>query len=370
MVMKSYHHNVKKVASDVRHFFYRTYNTIHVNGPAIDPAQLKNAGLMITCTHRSMADYYLLGMFLHEIGIGNLRFAAGDNLTKLPIVGPKFRAFGAFAVERDGAFKRSYIRRLCDQVVSMIEDNDSIIVFPEGGRSYHGDMLEMKGGVLSAAVVAQARNPEKKIFILPIAFSYERLYELPFFNLLEKGKNLRKRNHPFFKRWLGSLFYFGADIAAYLRLRFNYRLGRKQGDIFIDYAAPIPLSDLVDIRANFSPQSKDEFFAHKNSIQLLGDAVRRKLLELYRLLPMHIVSYAVKQQPTLVPGELQKNLRAAIERLAGQKRNISELELMTDEQILKRGIEQLSIFNAIAVRDNQLKILKPSIIDYFAAAAC
>lgn len=368
--MKSYHQNVKDVAQDVHHFFYRTYKNIHINGPAIDPAHLKDAGLMITCTHRSMADYYLLGMFLHELGIGNLRFAAGDNLTKLPLIGPKFRAFGAFAVERNGAFKRSYIRRLCEQVVSMIEDNDSIIVFPEGGRSYHGEMLDMKGGVLSAAIVAQARNPQKKIFILPIAFSYERLYELPFFKLLEKGKNLRKRTNPFFKQWLGAVFYFGADLLAVIKLYCNYKLGRKQGDIFIDYAAPILIGDLVDIAANYSAQSKDEFFAHKNSIQLLGETIREKLMELYRLLPLHLVSYAAKQHPSLMLGELQKSLRETINRLNKQKRNTSLLVPLSDEQILSAGIEQLSVFHAVTVSDDHLKIMKPSIIDYFAAAVC
>jgi 1-acyl-sn-glycerol-3-phosphate acyltransferase len=366
--MKSYHHNVKNVAKDVHDFFHRTYNAIHVNGPVIDPDGLRDAGLMITCTHRSMADYYLLGMFLHEMGIGNLRFAAGDNLTKLPIIGPKFRAFGAFAIERDGAFKRSYIKRLCEQVVSMIEDNDSIIVFPEGGRSYHGNMLEIKGGVLAAAVVAQARNPQKKILILPIAFTYEHLYELPYFDLLEKGKNFRKRSNPFFKRWLGSILYFGADIAAVARLYINFKLGRKQGDIFIDYAAPLSITDIVDIKANYSPESKDELFAHKNSIQILGEAIRRKLLELYRLLPMHVVAYSVKQHPSLKRSDILQSIRGLVASLSRQNRNTASLKPLSDEQIFETGMKQLSFFKAVTVRGDSLKIIKPSIVDYFAAA--
>ena len=366
--MKSYHNNVKSVARDVHHFFYRTYDSIHINGPAIDLKNLQDAGLMITCTHRSMADYYLLGMFLHEMGIGNLRFAAGDNLTTLPIIGPKFRAFGAFTIERDSAFKRSYIKRLCDQVVSMIEDNDSVIVFPEGGRSYRGAMLDLKGGVLAAAVVAQARNPNKKIFILPVAFSYERVYELPYFTLLEKGKNYRKRTNAFFKQWLGSIYYFGADIVAYIKLYMNYKSGRKQGDIFIDYAAPIPVSEIVDIKANYFPGSKNEIFAHKNSIQILGDTIRRKLIELYRLLPAHIVAYGIKQHPSLLLSEIQQSLRGLITHLSRQNRNTGSLEPLSDEQVLGAGLQQLSLHNAVALRGDTLKILKPSIIDYYAAA--
>ena len=105
--MKSYDKNVKNVAEEVHSFFSRTYNTIHVCGPALDRKELQNSGLMITAAHRSMADYYLLGMLMNDMGIENLRFAAGDNLTKLPIFGPKFQAFGAFAIDRDFAFSRA-----------------------------------------------------------------------------------------------------------------------------------------------------------------------------------------------------------------------------------------------------------------------
>jgi 1-acyl-sn-glycerol-3-phosphate acyltransferase len=366
--MKSYHNNVANVAKEVHHFFYHTYNNIYINGPQINTELSKNSGLMITCTHRSMADYYLLGMLLHELGIGNLRFAAGDNLTKLPIIGPKFRAFGAFDIERDNAFRRSYIKKLREQVVSMIEDNDNIIVFPEGGRSYNGSMLEIKGGVLAAAVVAQARNPEKQIMIMPVAFSYERVYELPYFPILQKGKDYRKKTNPFFKRRLGDIFYFGADIIAVLKYYFNYKIGRKQGNIFIDYGKPVNVNDIIDIKANYSPDSSDDLFAHKASVKILGEALRVKLLELYRLLPMHIVACTIKEHPSLHIDDIQSSVRSLILKLSHQKRNTKSLDALSDEQVIDIGIKQLSFFKAVEIKGNHLKIKNHSIIDYFAAA--
>ncbi len=366
--MKSYDRNVKNVAQGVHKFFYRAYNAVHISGPALDLEELQNSGLMITAAHRSMADYYLLGMLMHDLGIGNLRFAAGDNLTKLPIVGPKFRAFGAFAIDRDFGFNRSYIKQLCDRVVAMIEDNDSIIVFPEGGRSYRGDMMELKGGVLSAAVVAQAKNPLKKIYILPITFSYERLYELPYFDLLEKGKRLRKRANPFLKRLLGSAYYFGADIIAFLRLYCNYKLGKKQGDIFIDYDTPISVTDLVDIKAHVAAHAKDDLFAHKKTIQLLGNAIREKLQALYRLLPMHVAAYCINKHPTRFLTDLQHAIGIMVAELTRQKRNTQSLTPLSAGEILDAGIKQLSYFRAVTVRDGAVRILRPSIIDYYAAS--
>jgi 1-acyl-sn-glycerol-3-phosphate acyltransferase len=366
--MKSYDRNVKNVAQGVHRFFYRAYNNIHISGPALDLQELQNSGLMITAAHRSMADYYLLGMLMHDLGIGNLRFAAGDNLTKLPFVGPKFRAFGAFTIDRDFGFNRSYFKQLCDRVVAMIDDNDSVIVFPEGGRSYHGNMMELKGGVIAAAVVAQARNPQKKIYMLPITFSYERLYELPYFDMLEKGKKLRKRANPFIKRLLGGAYYFGADIIAFLRLYCNYKLARKQGDIFIDYHAPISVSDLVDINANIAPNSNDDLFAHKKAIQLLGNTLRQKLQALYRLLPMHVAAYCISKHPTRFLTDLQQAIGMMVSDLTQQKRNTKSLAPLSSAEILEAGIRQLSFYRAISVRDGAVRVLRPSIIDYYAAA--
>ncbi len=366
--MKTYDHNVKNIARDVHDFFYSTYNNIHICGPSFDAKAYQNSGLMIVSTHRSMADYYLLGMLLHDMGVNNLRFAAGDNLTRLPIIGPKFRGFGAFTIKRDSAFNRSFFKNLCDQVVTMIEDNDSIIVFPEGGRSYHGNMMDLKGGVLAAAIVAQARNPAKKIYMLPISFSYERLYELPYFHLLEKGKNLRRRSNPFLKRLLGDLYYFGADILAYIKLRCNYRLGRKQGDIFIDYEAPISVNDLVDLKAPLPDTLHDELFAYKNSIRALGDSLHRKLLALYRLLPMHIIAFCLKQRQSRLITELQHAVAAVVEQCTHQNRNIKSLQALTDMEIYTIGVRQLSFYNAVSVMNGEIRVLKSWIIDYYAAA--
>jgi 1-acyl-sn-glycerol-3-phosphate acyltransferase len=366
--MKNYNQNVRNVIKEVHNFFYTTYSNIHISGPKIDPNQLKNCGLMIVCTHRSMADYYLLGMIMNEMGIENLRFAAGDNLTRLPVLGKKFKAFGAFDVERDSALRRSYIKRLREQVVSMMEDNDSIIVFPEGGRSYHGEMLEFKGGVLSAAVVAQARNPAKKIMVLPISLSYERIYELPYFSILQKGKAYRKPGSNFFKRKLGDIYYFGADIFAFLNLYFNYKLHKKQGDIFIDYLKPVAVNDIVDINANFDPSASDDLFCHKQSIKIMGETLHKKLVEIYRLLPVHIVAHLIKAQPQMIINDLQQRVLQIKERLANQKRNILSIENLSGGEIIETGIKQLTFYNAITINDKSIKITKPAIVDYFAAA--
>ena len=369
VLMKHYDKNIHAVSEEVHTFFYRVYTSIHITGPKLDPELFATTGVMITCSHRSMVDYYLLGMVLHDMGVKGMRFAAADNLTRLPILGPKFRAFGAFTIKRDTAFDRSYILRLCKRVVSMlINDKENIIVFPEGGRSYKGTMMEMKGGVLAAAVIAQAKNADKNIYILPVTLSYERLYELPYFDLLKKGKEWRKRTNPALKKMLGNLFYFGADALAFLNYYINYKLGRRQGEIFVDYDNPVPVNTMVDINKNYSPDSRDEFFAHRNSTQLLGEAVREKLVTLYRILPMHVVAHAISRHAPASPADILSTVADSIAVCYSRKLNIQTIGLLTHQSIVEKGLKQLAAYKAIRIDNNHLRILKPSIIDYYAAA--
>jgi glycerol-3-phosphate O-acyltransferase len=367
--MKHYDNNIHNISEEVHRFFNRTYSAIHINGPVIDPQLFADAGVMITCTHRSMADYYLLGMVLHDMDVKGLRFAAADNLTNLPILGPKFRAFGAFTIERDSAFNRSYINRLCKRIVSMlINDHDHIIVFPEGGRSYKGTMMDIKGGVLAAAVLAQAGNTSKTIYMFPISLSYERLYELPYFDILKRGKEWRKRTNPPLKKLLGNLFYFGSDIMAFINYYFNYKFGRKQGEIYVDYDHPIPVNNLVDINAHFIPDSRDEFFAYRGATQILGDTIRKKLLTLYRILPMHIIAYGLKNMKCSSKADLLPTIHKSIALCKSQYLNTRSLDCLSDADIVETGIKQLAAYKALNIKSNELRILKPSIIDYYAAA--
>jgi Glycerol-3-phosphate O-acyltransferase len=366
--MKHYDQNVKNVARGVHTFFYGLYDTIHVSGPSIDPKVLQNSGLMITCSHRSHYDYFLLGMLMHDMGVNNMRFAAGDNLTNLPIIGPKFKAFGSFPIKRSSALNRSYIINLSNRVVGMIEDNDSIIVFPEGGRSYRGAMMQIKAGVLSAAVIAQARHPEKDVLILPITISYERLPELFYLNLLQKGKNLRNDANSFFKRLIGHFYYFGSDAVAFSKLWGLRKLGAKQGSIFVDYDMPIPIHELVDLKDNFSSIHKDELFAHKKSMQILAEKIHQKLLSLYRLLPVHVIAYAIKNKHSSGIGEIKESMGAVFTELSRQKRNMKSLNQLSIDQVVEYGINQLVFFKAVSQKKDSLQINNQSIVDYYAAS--
>jgi glycerol-3-phosphate O-acyltransferase len=366
--MKSYHQEIGRVTNGVESFFSTTFNKVHLDGPKLDPVKIQQQPTMGISTHRSHVDYFLFGHELFKMGFSNLRFAAGDNLTKLPYVGPKFQSLGAFTVSRDTGFERNYVRNLCSSVMTMMESGDMIIVFPEGGRSYSGATLEIKSGILGAGILLQSKYPDKDIFYIPAALSYENLPDLPYFKLLLKGKKLRKRTNFVVKRLIGNIFYFGGDLLAFAPFLSAPRLNRKYGDVYIDYLEPISIRSVLDIKANKQESSRDEFSAHRVSMQLFSQHIYGQLKSLYRLLPVHVLAAVLNQKNPLVISEARENVGKLIDNLQAKPYNLKQFTNMNNTQIVEKGISQLLRFNAITADHGILSVKKPEIIKYFNAS--
>lgn len=366
--MKPYHQEISKVSSGIESFFSNTFSKIHVDGPPLNPEKIQQNPFMAICTHRSHVDYFLLGHELFKMGFENLRFAAGDNLTKLPYIGKRFKSFGAFTVARDNGFERNYVRNLCSSVVQMMEDRDLIIVFPEGGRSYSGATLEMKGGILGAAIILQAKNPEVDVYYLPAAISYERLPDLPYFKMLLKGKKLRKKSNFLFKRFFGNLLYFGGDILAFGPFMSAHRLNRKYGDVYIDYAEPISIRSIIDVQANRLEGTRDEFSAHRASMQQLSQIIYNQLKSLYRLLPMHVLSSVLDEHKPISTQDARERVGKLVDYIQKKTYNLKQISKLDNAQIVEQGIVQLSRFNSITSAHGIITVKKPEIINYYKAS--
>jgi len=368
--MKEHHTQVAEVSDGIKKFFNKAFSIVHVDGPQIDAAEIQKSPLMVVSTHRSHVDYFFVGNNLFQMGFKNLRFAAGDNLTKLPWIGPRFRAFGAFTVSRDSAFERNYVRKLCTEVVNMLENRDAVLVFPEGGRSYSGAMLDIKGGVLNAALLSQAANLERDVYLLPVAVSYDRPPDLPFFPLLLKGKKYRKKSNNFLIRILGDLYYFGADIMAFIPFFLTKRLPCSYGSIYMDYGTPISIRSVVDLEANRVEKARDEFAAHRVSLDKVSEEIYNRFLSLYRILPVHVICAALKEQggESVDTNSLKENAKKIKDTVCKAGRNCKTLNALTDALIVKDGLNTLRKLKAVQVRGGEITVRKHHVIDYFSSA--
>lgn len=364
--MSSFHKAICDVSDQLDRFFEKYYTSVNLCGPELDTEKYQRNPLMFACTHRSHIDYILVGYELHKKGFKEMRFAAGDNLTRLPYIGSRFTSFGAFAVSRDNGFERNYVRRLCDSVVSMLDRGEPIIVFPEGGRSYSGAMLELKNGILGAAVLSQAKDLSRDVYIVPIAVSYEMIPDLPFFKLLLKGKQYKKKSNNVFKRLIGNLFYFGADVLAYLPLFINRKIKENFGNAYIDYKTPVSIRSIVDIEKNRIKNARDEFSAHRNSMQIVSTYLQKEFISLYRILPAHLVSSLLLDGKN-TKAAMEKDVQDLIDKLAKANRNVAHVRKMQTKEIVEQGIAHLFRMKAISNDNGSVIIRKQMIVEYYKA---
>jgi 1-acyl-sn-glycerol-3-phosphate acyltransferase len=365
--MRTYHEEVMKVMGGIGRFFDRVFTHCAVEGPPLDAENTRKHPHMLVCTHRSHTDYFLAGYTFITKGFGNLRFAAGSNLTRLPYIGPRFRSFGAFPVEREIAFDRGYVKKLCGRVMEMMEKGEAVILFPEGGRSYSGNTLEVKTGILGAAVLLQARRPAADVLLVPMAVSYEFAPDVPWFALLLRGKKMRRRTQPFWRRALGSLFYFGADILAFVPFLLAPRTGRTYGSVYVDHDAPLSVRSLITVERDPAGDGRDEFYCYREATQQLAKTMRRRLYALYRILPQHLLAAIVRERAAVTSQEAEGLLPPLIDTLRAAGRNLKSVEGRPPAELVGRGKQPLLRLKAVSQRGDLLTVRKKEIIDYCAA---
>jgi 1-acyl-sn-glycerol-3-phosphate acyltransferase len=359
---------LEKARDKVYEFLDRTFSGVRIDGPELDLGKLRRSRVMVVSTHRSHLDYFIVGAYMSRVGMSSLRFAAGDNLTRLPLIGPRFRVLGAFPVERGSALKRSYVRDLCEQVTVMLRRGKSIIVFPEGGRSYSGYMLEARSGIIGAGVLTQARDPSKEVLFLPVSVCYERVPELPYFNMLRRGRSMRKPGNGALKRRIGSLLYFGSDIVAFAKLLALSRLGFRAGEVYIDHGEPISLSSMVNLQEAARPGARDDFSAYRGAMQTVGLKIQEQLQTLCRILPQHIMAAVLREKGACSAREAAEACGVLVAELRAKGRNLRSIGQMTSEDIVAAGVRQLSVLKGARLRRNMIRVGKPWIVQYCAAA--
>jgi hypothetical protein len=185
--------------------------------------------------------------------------------------------------------------------------------------------------------------------------------------MLLRGKKFRKRTQPFFTRLAGSLFYFGADILAFVPFLLAPRTGRTYGAVYVDYDAPVPVRSLITINPDAAFAGKDEFFAHRDTMLQLAKIMRQRFLALFRILPQHLLACLVRERTTLAVSDAEKLLPPLIDTLRTAGRNLKSVEGRTPAEIVAQGTKPLLRLKAVSQKGDTLTVRKKQIIDYCAA---
>src|SRR5918992_4139253 len=163
--------------------------------------------------HKSHTDYLIEPLVLDDNGVRPPLIAAGINLFGGPLGLIHRHVTGAIPIRRHTK-DPAYLITLKAYVAEILKKHD-LFFYPEGGRSYSGELKPAKTGLLHAALTARRRD----LVIIPAAIAYDLVLE----DHILARQRVKKQQRPFTR-----------ELAEMVRYAVGYR-----SRAFVTFGAPI-----------------------------------------------------------------------------------------------------------------------------------
>src|SRR5436190_3714080 len=271
--------------------------------------------------HKSHLDYLVEPIVLDDSGVRPPLIAAGINLFGGPLGLIHKYVTGAIPIRRNTK-DPAYLITLKAYVAEMLKKHD-LFLYPEGGRSYSGELKQAKTGLIHAALTADTSN----IVVLPVAIAYDLVLE----DHILARQGVKKKQRP-----------FTHELAEMVRYAVGYR-----SRVFITFGAPIPVSGV-------DPESKGDVLA-------LTKIVRARMGELYKVLPTALCAAAMR--PSITRRELESRIDALIVTLASRRANLA---VRSGREAVDAAAEPLETRGIIVSERGRFRVRNRSVLRYYA----
>ena len=271
--------------------------------------------------HRSHVDYLVEPLVLDDNGVRPPVIAAGINVLGGPLGLLWRHVAGAIPIRRNSR-DAVYLMTLKAYVAELLRKQD-LLFFPEGGRSYSGEIKPPKTGLLNAAL--QAEHPHLRI--LPTAVSYDLVIE----DHVLARQRVKRVQRP-----------FSREIAEMARFAVGYK-----SRAFVTFGAPISV-DGVD------PNSRSSVLAFARTIM-------RTVGRLYKVLPTALVAAAMR--PSITRRDLEEGTSALIDTLASCGANLG---VTSGPEAVDAAIEPLEARGIIVAENGRLRVRDRNVLRYYA----
>jgi glycerol-3-phosphate O-acyltransferase len=282
---------------------------------------VKKGRVVYASNHRSHIDYLVEPLVLDDAGIRPPIIAAGINLFGGPLGLIHKHVTGALPIRRNMK-DPAYLITLKAYVSELLHKHD-LFFYPEGGRSYSGELKPAKTGLLSAAL--DARVPG--LTLVPVAVAYDLVLED---HVIARQKV--KRSQKAFSR----------EIAELVRYAVGYR-----SRAFVTFGKPISL-------AGIDPESR-------KTVMDLTRHVRTEIGRLYKVLPTAVLAASMK--PSVTRAELKGRIEGVLETLRSVNANLS---VSSAEDVLDAATEPLTTRNIIVVEQGRYRVRERNVLRYYA----
>ena len=260
--------------------------------------------------HKSHLDYLVEALALLDNGIRPPVIAAGINLFGGPLGLINRHVTGAIPIRRNSK-DPAYLVTLKAYVAELLARRD-LLFYPEGGRSYSGELKPSKMGLLHAALQAD----RTKLLVVPMAIAYDFVLE----DRTLSRQGVKRKQRP-----------FRHELAEMVGQAVGY-----ESRAFVSYGAPIPLTE-------YDPESKRD-------IVRLAHRIQRDIGLLYKVLPTAVVASVMR--PCSERPALADRADALLATLAAKGANLA---ITTGRRAVDEGLEPM-IEHGILAADGQGRI--------------
>lgn len=231
--------------------------------------EVSDKQLIYISNHVSLADFLIQGVVFGTQNLKIPRFIAGENLNHFPF-GYIWKKCGAISIDRNME-NMDYWRVYREVLFNSLYNKESLLVYPEGGRSYDGFInSKLKTGVLGQAMKFAKEN---ELFVIPSYINYNKRIEEKFLDKIKKNKLKRDKylknaeqniknskenviKEQYFRASLQEFkasinqmkasfsdkAYFGWDVFSFIYRIFDL----EKGGVILSFGKPFSLKDFID----------------------------------------------------------------------------------------------------------------------------
>jgi len=277
--------------------------------------------IVYVSNHKSHIDYLAEPLVLDDNGIRPPLIAAGINLFGGALGLIQRHVIGAIPIRRN-AKDPAYLITLKAYVAEILKKQD-LFFYPEGGRSYSGELKAFKTGLLHAALTADCPN----LVVMPTAIAYDLVLED---HILAKQR-VKKLQRPFTR-----------ELAEMVR----YAVGYKSR-AFVTFGAPILCGDL-------NPHSKSDVLA-------LARLTRVRIGMLYKVLPTAL--FAAAMRPSITRRDLEARVDQLIEELSAQRANLGAT---SGRHAVDQAAEPFETRGIVVLERGRFRVRERNVLRYYA----
>jgi glycerol-3-phosphate O-acyltransferase len=273
--------------------------------------------------HKSHTDYLVEPVVLDDNGVRPPIIAAGINLFGGPLGLIHRHVTGAIPIRRN-AKDPAYLVTLKAYVAEVLRRHD-LLFYPEGGRSYSGELKSPKTGLLHAAL----NSGTPGLVIVPTAISYDLVLE----DYILSRQRVKRRQRP-----------FAREFAEMVRYAVGYR-----SRAFVTFGRPIPLD-------GWEAESRRD-------VMELGKLTTTSIGKLVKVLPTSVIATAMRSSVTR--RELEDRAEAIIETLRAVGANLG---VSSGRQAVEEAAEPLEARGIIVYDGGRFRVRDRNVLRYYARA--